>query len=153
LRLAQKNVADNGLGDRIDLGLQPVERLDEDAKFTLAWLPAPFIPQETVSVALPRIDVRWHRVDEFYLEFMRRLLLRWAAHSQTYGPCEAAVIPGLRPKSPLAAKSAPPPPVARYIGRTRPAIHRDEITTGMPEIVFVIALPTSNVVFPRPKAP
>jgi precorrin-6B methylase 2 len=55
LRLARENLRQSSVHDRIDFRLQPIELLNDNAAFTLAWLPAPFIPKEMVTTALQRI--------------------------------------------------------------------------------------------------
>ena len=55
LSLAHKNLAGSGVEERVELRLQSLEQLDDDAVFTLAWLPGPFIAAETLVVALQRI--------------------------------------------------------------------------------------------------
>ena len=55
LNLARKNLAQSGVGERVELRRQRIEQLNEDAVFALAWLPGPFIAAETVVVALERV--------------------------------------------------------------------------------------------------
>jgi len=55
LVLARKNVAQSGVAERVELRSQRVEHLDEETKFTLAWLPGPFIAAEIITLALERI--------------------------------------------------------------------------------------------------
>ncbi|HET9378902.1 MAG TPA: class I SAM-dependent methyltransferase [Chthoniobacterales bacterium] len=55
LSLARKNLAQSGVAERVELRLQRIEQLDDDAMFTLAWLPGPFIAAETMVVALERV--------------------------------------------------------------------------------------------------
>ena len=55
LSLARKNLAASGVGGRVELRLQSVEELDEDAVFTLAWFPGPFIAKATAGPALDRV--------------------------------------------------------------------------------------------------
>jgi SAM-dependent methyltransferase len=55
LDLARSTVADRGVGDRIELRLLDVARLDDVDSYDLAWLPAPFVPAGAVDEALPRL--------------------------------------------------------------------------------------------------
>ena len=55
LDLARKNVAQSGVVDRVEFRLQRIEELTDEAVFTLAWLPAPFIGEEAMVIALERI--------------------------------------------------------------------------------------------------
>lgn len=55
LTLARKNLAHSGLVERVELRPQRVERLEEKATFTLAWVPGPFISAEVVDRALERV--------------------------------------------------------------------------------------------------
>jgi SAM-dependent methyltransferase len=55
LTLARSNVAASDYGERIELRLAAVERLDERATYALAWFPGSFIPAETTRQALERI--------------------------------------------------------------------------------------------------
>ncbi|MFO0564117.1 MAG: methyltransferase domain-containing protein [Polyangiaceae bacterium] len=57
LAVAHKNVADAGLGERIQLREQAGEALDDENAFDLAWIPAPFVPPH----ALGRLVERVHR--------------------------------------------------------------------------------------------
>ncbi|MEV4122740.1 class I SAM-dependent methyltransferase [Micromonospora sp. NPDC049645] len=43
------------VADRIVLRLQDVAEVDEPGAFDLVWLPAPFLPEETLTLALPRL--------------------------------------------------------------------------------------------------
>jgi SAM-dependent methyltransferase len=52
LRLARKNLTWSGVGDRVELRLQSVEQLDDEAVFSLAWFPGPFIARENAARAL-----------------------------------------------------------------------------------------------------
>jgi SAM-dependent methyltransferase len=52
LTLARKNIAQSGVAERVELRSERVEQLDEKAKFTLAWLPGPFIATEIADRAL-----------------------------------------------------------------------------------------------------
>ncbi len=49
LSLARKNVADAGLGDRIEIREQPGEDLLDERAFDLAWIPAPFLPPKELG--------------------------------------------------------------------------------------------------------
>jgi hypothetical protein len=55
VRLARKKLAQSGLDGRVELRLQRIEQIDDDAVFTLAWLPGAFIAAETVVAALERV--------------------------------------------------------------------------------------------------
>jgi precorrin-6B methylase 2 len=55
LTLAQKNLAQSGRLERVELRHQRVEQLEETATFTLAWVPGPFISAEVVDRALERV--------------------------------------------------------------------------------------------------
>jgi SAM-dependent methyltransferase len=52
LELARRNVAQAGLGDRVELRERRVEELDDEAAFDVAWLSASFLAAETLPVAL-----------------------------------------------------------------------------------------------------
>jgi len=56
LRLAETNIAAEGLQDRIKLRRQSVSDLDDDSAFDVVWLPSPFLPREVVIDALPGIS-------------------------------------------------------------------------------------------------
>jgi SAM-dependent methyltransferase len=55
LTLAYKNLSQSGVAERVELRPQRLEHLDDEKTFTLAWLPAAFIPREIVATALERI--------------------------------------------------------------------------------------------------
>jgi len=55
LTLARKNLARSGLAERVELRQQGVERLEDKATFTLAWVPGPFISPEVVDRALEHV--------------------------------------------------------------------------------------------------
>jgi SAM-dependent methyltransferase len=55
LALARSNVAASDFGERIELRLEAVERLNQRATYALAWFPGSFIPAETTRQALERI--------------------------------------------------------------------------------------------------
>src|SRR6516165_9002199 len=57
LALARANVAASPHAARIELRAQDVTQLDELAAYTLAWLPAPFLPRPVAEVALDRLAV------------------------------------------------------------------------------------------------
>jgi SAM-dependent methyltransferase len=52
LELARANVAAAGHAGRIELRLQDVAQLDEEAAYDVVWLPLPFLPHEVVPRAL-----------------------------------------------------------------------------------------------------
>lgn len=55
LTIARQNLANSGLVERVEFRLQRVERLEETATFSLAWVPVPFISAEVVDRALERV--------------------------------------------------------------------------------------------------
>lgn len=55
LRLADRNVAEHMVADRVELRLQDVAKLDDEDAFDFAWFAGPFIPAAIVPVALNRI--------------------------------------------------------------------------------------------------
>ena len=52
LELARRTIAERGLDDRVELRQQGVQELADEAAVDLAWLPAPFIPEEVFDGAL-----------------------------------------------------------------------------------------------------
>jgi SAM-dependent methyltransferase len=54
IEIARRNVADAGLGDRIELREQGVESLEDEGAFDLAWLPIGFIPARVLGAAYER---------------------------------------------------------------------------------------------------
>jgi hypothetical protein len=55
LALARANVAASPYAARIEIRSQDVMQLDEPAAYTLAWLPAPFLPRPVAENALDRL--------------------------------------------------------------------------------------------------
>ncbi len=55
LDLARARVAASPVADRVDLRLQDVADLTDEACYDLAWLPAPFVPEPAFSAGLSRI--------------------------------------------------------------------------------------------------
>lgn len=55
LDLARKNLAQSFVTERVEFRSQRIEELKDEAVFTLAWLPAPFIGEEAMVIALERI--------------------------------------------------------------------------------------------------
>ena len=55
LALAKDNVARAGLGARIELRHQPIEKLADEAAYDLVWLPCFFVPSGVVPDALARV--------------------------------------------------------------------------------------------------
>jgi hypothetical protein len=55
LVLAAQTVAASSVSDRIVLRQQDVSDLDEPETYTLAWVPAPFIPESTLGAGLVRV--------------------------------------------------------------------------------------------------
>jgi SAM-dependent methyltransferase len=52
LDLARANVAQSGASDQIDLRLQDVTQLGEEAVYDAVWLPLPFLPREILPQAM-----------------------------------------------------------------------------------------------------
>lgn len=57
LALARANIAASPHAARIEIRSQDVTQLDEPAAYTLAWLPAPFLPRPVAEAALDRLAV------------------------------------------------------------------------------------------------
>jgi precorrin-6B methylase 2 len=57
LALARANVAASPYAARIEIRAQDVTQLDEIAAYTVAWLPAPFLPRPVAEAALDRLAV------------------------------------------------------------------------------------------------
>ena len=55
LDLARKNLAQSSVAERLEFRLQRIEELTDEAVFALAWLPAPFIGEEAMVIALERV--------------------------------------------------------------------------------------------------
>jgi precorrin-6B methylase 2 len=55
LTVAQKNLAQSGLTERVEFRLQRVEQLEEKETFTVTWLPGPFISADVMDRALERV--------------------------------------------------------------------------------------------------
>jgi SAM-dependent methyltransferase len=55
LALAEELLRTSPVADRVVLREQDVSGLTDDASFALAWLPAPFVPEEAVRAGVPRI--------------------------------------------------------------------------------------------------
>jgi precorrin-6B methylase 2 len=55
LLLARKNLAQSGVAERVELRAQSVELLQEEAAYTVAWLPGPFIAAEIADRVLDRV--------------------------------------------------------------------------------------------------
>jgi len=55
LTLARKNLASSGVAERVEFRSQGAELLQEEAAFSLAWLPGPFIAAEIAARALERV--------------------------------------------------------------------------------------------------
>jgi len=55
LSIARENVAHAGLESRIDLVQRPIETLDEESSFDLAWLPTFFIAESALPAATARV--------------------------------------------------------------------------------------------------
>ncbi len=52
LRLARKNVADEGMQQRVDVALQDATDIDLEAAYDAIWLPLPFMPRAVVPEAI-----------------------------------------------------------------------------------------------------
>jgi len=57
LALARANIAASSHAARVEIRAQDVTKLDEFAAYTLAWLPAPFLPQAVAEAAPDRLAV------------------------------------------------------------------------------------------------
>ena len=57
LALARANVSASPHAPRIEIRAQDMTQLDERAAYTLAWLPAPFLPRPVAEAALDRLAV------------------------------------------------------------------------------------------------
>jgi trans-aconitate methyltransferase len=55
LDLARQAIAASAVADRVTVRKQDIAGLTDDAGFDLAWLPAPFIPQQALQASLPRV--------------------------------------------------------------------------------------------------
>ena len=55
LALAQQTITARGLRDRLEVRLVAVQELTDVATFDLAWMPAPFLPEEVFPVGLRRV--------------------------------------------------------------------------------------------------
>jgi SAM-dependent methyltransferase len=55
LDLARKNLAQSSVAERVEFRFQRIEELSDEAVFTLAWLPAPFIGEGAMVIALERV--------------------------------------------------------------------------------------------------
>lgn len=55
LELARSAVERSGIADRIELRCQDVATLEDEKVFSLAWLPAPFVPRAAINDGLPRM--------------------------------------------------------------------------------------------------
>lgn len=56
LKLAETNIAAEGLQDRIELRRQSVTEMEDEAAFDVIWLPGVFLPQDVADAALPRLN-------------------------------------------------------------------------------------------------
>lgn len=54
LDLARKNLAQSSVAERVEFRLQRIEELTDAGVFALAWLPAPFIGEGAMVIALER---------------------------------------------------------------------------------------------------
>ena len=55
LALAQSTIEERGLKERIELRLQGVQDLDDVDRFDLAWMPAPFLPEDVFGAGVARV--------------------------------------------------------------------------------------------------
>ncbi len=55
LALAQQTITARGLRDRVEVRLVAVQELTDVATFDLAWMPAPFLPEEVFPIGLRRV--------------------------------------------------------------------------------------------------
>jgi SAM-dependent methyltransferase len=55
LKLAESNIAAEGVGDRVSLRRQSVAEIDDEAAFDLVWMPSMFLPLPVIEAALPRV--------------------------------------------------------------------------------------------------
>jgi SAM-dependent methyltransferase len=55
LEIAERIVRDAGMSDRIELRNQDVATLDDVERFTIGWMPAPFVPRAALDAAIPRM--------------------------------------------------------------------------------------------------
>jgi SAM-dependent methyltransferase len=55
LALAEDLLRTSEVADRVELREQDVSELSDEAVFALAWLPAPFVPQDALRAGVPRI--------------------------------------------------------------------------------------------------
>lgn len=55
LQLAEKNVAEAGVSDRVEIRDQDVADLDESGSYDLAWLPTFFLPPELLETAVANV--------------------------------------------------------------------------------------------------
>ena len=81
-----------------------MERLEETATFTVAWLPGPFISAEVMDRALER--VRCALASGGWLIFGFSIpyqTLRSSTHLRVCGLCAAAAIPGLQRRSKISS--------------------------------------------------
>jgi SAM-dependent methyltransferase len=55
LDLARQTIAAHGLEQRLEVQLLPVQELADEARFDLAWMPAPFLPEAVFREGLRRV--------------------------------------------------------------------------------------------------
>jgi hypothetical protein len=55
LELARSTIERVGMANRIELRCQDVATLEDEAVFSLAWLPSPFVPRAAINAGLPRM--------------------------------------------------------------------------------------------------
>lgn len=57
LKLAETNISEEGLQDRITLRRQSASDIDDQSAFDVIWLPGPFLPKDVFITALPRVHL------------------------------------------------------------------------------------------------
>lgn len=55
LALAERTAAGSSVGDRVSFRRQSVTDLDEEDRYDLAWLPAPFVPRAALTAGMTRV--------------------------------------------------------------------------------------------------
>src|SRR4029077_120753 len=75
---AHATVAASPYASRIEIRSQDVMQLDEPAAYTLAWLPAPFLPRPIAEIALDRLAQLWLRTAIWWWAFTPRHRIRLA---------------------------------------------------------------------------
>jgi 2-polyprenyl-3-methyl-5-hydroxy-6-metoxy-1,4-benzoquinol methylase len=55
LKLAESNIAAEGVAERVNLRRQSIAELDDEGAFDLIWMPSMFLPLPVIEAALPRV--------------------------------------------------------------------------------------------------